>query len=69
MLGEFDPQNLSNLAWSFAVFGFLDVPLMDAIAAEAIPKMQDYTTQELANTAWAYDTLKVQNQPLMEAIS
>lgn len=64
MLEAFDPQNLANLAWAFAIFGILNTPLMDAISSQAILKIQQYSTQELANTGWASHTATVQRQSL-----
>mmetsp|Transcript_20587 Transcript_20587/g.32811 ORF Transcript_20587/g.32811 Transcript_20587/m.32811 type:complete len:80 (-) Transcript_20587:725-964(-) len=69
MLSEFDTQNLSNMAWSVAMLGIANYPLLDAIAPEALRKMPHYHPQELANTAWALDALSYQHAPLMQAIS
>uniref|UniRef100_A0A7S4S6A4 Pseudouridine synthase RsuA/RluA-like domain-containing protein n=1 Tax=Alexandrium monilatum TaxID=311494 RepID=A0A7S4S6A4_9DINO len=42
---------------------------MDAIAAEAMAKISEFTSQEWANTAWAFARLGVENEPLFPAIS
>jgi len=69
MIYKFDPQNLSNLAWADAQFGYRNDPLLAAISAESRAKISAFTPQELANTAWAYDQLKFRDPPLMAAIS
>lgn len=49
-----DSQNLSNLVWSFASFAWLHPPLLAAISAEALRKIEDFSAMELTMTAWSY---------------
>jgi len=51
------PQNLSNLAWAFAKLAFSHAPLLAAISAAAIRRLEEFRSQELANTAWSIATL------------
>lgn len=50
------------------------MPLLDAIACEALLPMQHqwpgpFKTQEQANTSWAFAKLNILNEPLMEALA
>jgi hypothetical protein len=67
--GEFNRQDLVNTLWSFATLALADIPLFDAISAEAIPKDCQLTPQELANTLWALSTLQFEHGPLLTALS
>lgn len=46
-----------------------DLPLMNALAAVARPKIAVLHPQNLSNTVWAFATLGVAHRPLFEAIS
>jgi hypothetical protein len=48
------PQNLAITAWAFAKAGHAAPRLLDAIAAEAVPRLRDFNPQGLANTVWAF---------------
>eukprot|EP00933_Yihiella_yeosuensis_P011232 TRINITY_DN11838_c1_g1_i1.p1 TRINITY_DN11838_c1_g1~~TRINITY_DN11838_c1_g1_i1.p1 ORF type:complete len:393 (+),score=55.89 TRINITY_DN11838_c1_g1_i1:1456-2634(+) len=39
-IGEFDPQGLANIAWSFSIVEFGDAPIIDAVAAERLHRLQ-----------------------------
>jgi len=56
-LPQFVPQDISNIAWSFATLPIDHEPLLEAISAEALRKLADFETQDLCNTAWAFATL------------
>jgi len=45
------------------------MPLIDAISAAALAKIDDYNQQNIANTAWAFAKLVVTHQPLLASIS
>lgn len=47
----------------------MDAPLIEAIAAEAIPKCNEFHSQCIANTAWAFSKLGVKDSTLMAALS
>lgn len=47
----------------------MDHPLIEAIAAQAIKRITDFSSQNLANTAWSMARLGVKHPPLMDAIS
>lgn len=64
-----DPRGLSNSVWAFATLGYLDQPLLTAIAAASISRMELFGHQGLANTAWSFSTLAVHDMPLFEALA
>jgi len=66
---NFISQNLSNLAWSFAVFGVLHLPLRYALSQAAIPRMTGASAQDLANTVWAVAIRCFDNVPLLQSLS
>lgn len=47
----------------------LDRPLLEAIASEALRRLQDFGCQDLSNTAWAFAKLTIRHGPLLEAIA
>eukprot|EP00933_Yihiella_yeosuensis_P058686 TRINITY_DN5931_c0_g1_i1.p1 TRINITY_DN5931_c0_g1~~TRINITY_DN5931_c0_g1_i1.p1 ORF type:complete len:695 (-),score=88.31 TRINITY_DN5931_c0_g1_i1:131-2215(-) len=60
--------SLANIFWAFAKLGFMDVPLYDAIASEAIRHAGEFGCQECSNLCWALATLEFFHGPLWEAI-
>lgn len=42
---------------------------MDALAAEALPTLQDFSWQNLANIAWSFAVLDLTDEPLLDALS
>ena len=66
---EFNPQNLINTAWGFAKASHVAPVLLDAIAAEAAPRVRQFNPQALANTAWAYATAGHPAPVLLDAIA
>lgn len=72
-ISECGAQGLANLAWSCATILITPMPLLDAIASEALRPMQQwpgpFKTQEQANTSWAFAKLNILNEPLMEALA
>mmetsp|Transcript_2774 Transcript_2774/g.5008 ORF Transcript_2774/g.5008 Transcript_2774/m.5008 type:complete len:417 (-) Transcript_2774:11-1261(-) len=67
------PQNLSNTAWACALLKFQDIPLLEAIAAESIPRTLSpagaFDAQGLSNMAWAFARMSLRHPPLLDAIS
>lgn len=62
-------QNLSNTAWAFSLLPRIDMPLMAAISASAIPRIAEFLPQQLANTSWAYACLSSLDEPLCQSIA
>eukprot|EP00746_Dinoflagellata_sp_MGD_P143793 gnl/MRDRNA2_/MRDRNA2_76579_c0_seq1.p1 gnl/MRDRNA2_/MRDRNA2_76579_c0~~gnl/MRDRNA2_/MRDRNA2_76579_c0_seq1.p1 ORF type:complete len:147 (+),score=12.16 gnl/MRDRNA2_/MRDRNA2_76579_c0_seq1:61-501(+) len=58
---HFSPQNLANLAWAGATFGWVHLPLLASIASASIRKRSQFLAQELGNISWAYEALEVPN--------
>lgn len=54
----FNPQNLSNTLWAFAVRGVSHDPLLTAIAAASLRTMRQYNPQNISNLAWACEVLR-----------
>eukprot|EP00928_Gymnodinium_smaydae_P084586 TRINITY_DN67850_c0_g1_i1.p1 TRINITY_DN67850_c0_g1~~TRINITY_DN67850_c0_g1_i1.p1 ORF type:complete len:671 (+),score=60.29 TRINITY_DN67850_c0_g1_i1:92-2104(+) len=52
--GEFTPQCLSTLAWSFATSGERDSAVFASIATELERNTGSMKTQEISNTLWAF---------------
>ena len=56
-MGDFNPQDLTNTAWSFVTVGQTDASLFAALATAAERRMSDFQLQNLANIAWAFATV------------
>lgn len=68
-LPEFVPQNVSNTSWAYAALGCLNVPLLNALAEQAMSIMTVLCDRDIAAIAWAFATLGLQNFPLFDAIA
>jgi len=66
---EFEPVELSNTAWAWATISVCHAPLLDAISASLLPKLEVTDTQGLSNTAWAFATISFWDEPFRDAIS
>jgi len=69
IIGECDPQNLSNTLWSFAVFVLGSSPLIDSFAAQSLSLISDFAPQEISNTAWAIARLVYADETLLAALA
>jgi len=56
-------------SWAFATMGIRALPLLNALSAEAIPKISDFGMLELTNMAWAFAKLDIHDAPLLDSIS
>ena len=63
-LGEFKPQALSNILWSFATAGKSHPLLFQKLALVAIARPKGFTSQVIANLLWAYATVGLIDQNL-----
>lgn len=52
-VADLKPQELFNIAWSYSQLGHHPGPLLDAIAAEVVPRAFAFSPQELSGTLWA----------------
>uniref|UniRef100_A0A6T0YZJ3 Pseudouridine synthase RsuA/RluA-like domain-containing protein n=1 Tax=Alexandrium monilatum TaxID=311494 RepID=A0A6T0YZJ3_9DINO len=66
---QFACQGLANLSWALAALPFRDVPLLEAIAAAARPRIREFLLQGFSNMAWAFATLRFEHAPLFKAIA
>jgi hypothetical protein len=48
---------------------FLNQPLMDAISAQSIPQISEFSSQGLSNTAWSLSMLILSDVPVLGAIA
>ena len=68
---EFNSQNIANTAWAYAILYATAchpaTTLLDAILAEAVPRVREFNPQALANTAWAYATSGHSSPALLDA--
>ena len=69
-LGDFNPQDLSNMAWAFAKADHASPQLSNAISAEVVHRrLSNFNPQDLSNTAWAFATAGHASPQLFNAIS
>jgi len=66
---QLQPNHLTNTVWALAKLGLRDEPLLDAIAAASLARMDSAATPELALTLWAFASLEVNNHTLLDAIA
>lgn len=72
LLHQYGALGLANFAWSFAVLGIRDSPLLSAISASALPIISQpctINTRAIAGIAWSFARLLVPDSPLLAAIS
>jgi hypothetical protein len=65
---DFYSQNISNLAWSFAVMNIHNIELFDLIANETKNKINNFNSQEISNLAWSFAVLNIKNVELLEIL-
>ena len=53
-MGNLSAQNLSNMAWAFAMVRRPEEMIFVALSSRAEQCMGDFSAQDLANTAWAF---------------
>jgi hypothetical protein len=63
-LGQFKPQALSNIVWSYATVGINDQHLFTSFAPAVKVVLGQCNSQNVANIAWAYAVANV-NDPLL----
>lgn len=66
---DFNPRELSGIAWAVALLRCIDFPLLSALSSSAIPICTEFAMQNLANPAWAFAAMTLRNSPLLESIS
>jgi len=57
MLTELNPQDIGNIAWSFASRVVLDRPLRKSLAAESMKKISQFRVQEVEMMLWSVSQL------------
>eukprot|EP00984_Skeletonema_dohrnii_P032883 scaffold27917_cov78-Skeletonema_dohrnii-CCMP3373.AAC.3 len=70
-LDQFNPQDFSNLVWSFGKAGISNQRLFDEVAEIIVHRrdLNSFNPQALANTIWAYASLQVPNQSLFDKVA
>eukprot|EP00746_Dinoflagellata_sp_MGD_P150034 gnl/MRDRNA2_/MRDRNA2_81981_c0_seq1.p1 gnl/MRDRNA2_/MRDRNA2_81981_c0~~gnl/MRDRNA2_/MRDRNA2_81981_c0_seq1.p1 ORF type:complete len:203 (-),score=20.28 gnl/MRDRNA2_/MRDRNA2_81981_c0_seq1:134-742(-) len=68
---KFEPLSRSNLAWSVSPLKGKDIPLLEALAAAAIPPISagSYATEYCSNIAWALSVCVSADVPALDSIS
>jgi len=66
---QFTQQELANTAWALSILGVGHEPLLESIAASALPIMRLFSAQALANMAWAVAPLRFEAMPLRNALA
>jgi hypothetical protein len=72
-LYQFEPRELSNLAYACALLKYNpnlagSITLLENIADASLDKIVNFETQGIANMLWTYATLKVSNPQLLRAV-
>lgn len=60
---------MANPAWSLAKLVVRNSPLIQAISAEARPRISAFFMQNISNTVWAYAKLGLDDAPLLDALA
>ena len=60
---------MANMVWAFAKAGVAARTLFEAIAVQALRRLQEFNSQELAKTVWAFATARVGAERLFQAIA
>ena len=73
ILSQFEPRYLANLAYTYALLGYVPKledgsALFDHIAEKSIPLLGKFTPQGLSNTVWSFEKLKQAHPALFEKV-
>ena len=66
---EFQPQNLSNIAWAYGHAGVAHTELFDALAREIVPRVSEMKEQHLSNSVLGCAKTGYRNEGLLDAIA
>jgi len=69
IITQFEPQELSNTAWSFARISFTHEPLLDAVSACSLQRASELSVQDVTTVAWSFAQLSKQDDPLFAAVA
>jgi hypothetical protein len=67
-MGEFSPQNLSNLVWSFVYMHHADDALLSAASRFVCARAGEFKPQELANIVWAFASLGHRDEHMVSGV-
>jgi hypothetical protein len=66
---DFEPQNISNLAWSYASLGIPHSALFQSLGDVVLSAdLKTFNSQDIANTVWAYAKLDIKHAGLFEKV-
>ena len=68
-MGEFNEQNLANIAWAYATVGHSDEKLFAALASAAERRASEFNMRGLANTSWVFAKVCEPAPTLLEPIA
>ena len=66
---NFKPQEISNLAWSFAKINVRNIELFELLAEETKYKIKKFNSQNITNLAWSFATLNITNVGVLELLA
>jgi hypothetical protein len=72
-LYRFEPRQLSNVAYAFALLRYDQKlkngsSLLERIALESLNSIDQFNSQDISNMLWAYASLKVPHPPLFQSL-
>ena len=67
-MGEFNAQDLANIAWAFGTADQSDAPLFALVARAAQLRVAELKAQGLANAAWAFAKMGLSETPVLPVI-
>ena len=68
-MGEFNAQELANMAWAFATGNYGDEKVFAALARAAERRLSELNPQELAKTVLEIATVNYRDEKLLEALA
>ena len=68
-LGECGANELSRVAWAYAIARRRAPDLLDRLSAEAQLRLEEFSAQNLSDTAWAFAKVRHSAPALFEALS
>merc|ERR1712222_32820 len=66
-ISEFNAQDLGISAWANAIMAVCNRPLSNAISAQSLRIMSDFSPQNISNTALSWSMLGIRDDDLMVA--
>ena len=67
---QFDPQNLSNILWSFATIKYAHYQLFEKVGNHIVqlPNLNQFNQQNLSNIVWSYAKTDIAHPQLFQSV-